>query len=234
MKNILLDILFPKRCVNCRKFGGFLCADCFAKISFTTNFSCPVCLAPAINGMTHPFCKKKYSLDGVIPTLLYKGVVKKLLYQLKYAPYLASLGPILSDILFEGIIQNESLFPLLQKNPIIAPVPLHPNRERFRGYNHAGIIAQNLAKKLDAVYVKDILKRIKDTKPQYKLSKEDRKKNILGALKVAEKFENKLNGKTIILIDDITTTFATLQECAKVLKKSGAVTVVGITVAKEA
>jgi len=81
---------------------------------------------------------------------------------------------------------------------------------------------------------KDILKRIKDTKPQYKLSKEDRKKNILGALKVAEKFENKLNGKTIILIDDITTTFATLQECAKVLKKSGAVTVVGITVAKEA
>lgn len=78
-----------------------------------------------------------------------------------------------------------------------------------------------------------ILDRKVNTKPQFDLKKEERKKNILGAFSTDDKFKNKLKGKKILLVDDIATTGATLRECGKILKQSGAVKVLGITLAHE-
>ena len=184
--------------------------------------------------MTHPKCKKKYGLDGVIPVIVYKGIVKKLLYQFKYSPYLSGLSPILSEILYEGLIQNEHFYKILEDNPLFVPVPLHAARLKSRGYNHAGLLAEELATRLGYSYVAQYLIRTKNTKPQYKLKKEERAKNIQGAFDVHKKYAKNIKDKTIIVVDDITTSFATLSECAKVLKRAGALQVVGVTLAKEA
>ncbi len=184
--------------------------------------------------MTHPKCSKKYGLDGVVPVVVYKGIVKKLLYQFKYPPYLSGLAPILSEILYEGLIQNEHFYKILETGPIFVPVPLHAARLKSRGYNHAGLLAEGLATKLGYSYVAQYLIRTKNTKPQYKLKKEERLKNIKGAFVLNSKYVQSAKGKTIIVVDDITTSFATLSECAKVLKRAGARQVVGVTLAKEA
>ena len=191
-------------------------------------------MAPAFNGITHPKCRRKYGLDGVIPVIVYKGIVKKLLYQFKYSPYLSGLAPILSEILYEGLIQNEHFYKVLEDNPIFVPVPLHAIRLKSRGYNHAGLLTEGLATKLGYSYVAQYLIRTINTKPQYKLKKEERLKNIKGAFSLNSKYLKSVTGKTIVLVDDITTSFATLAECAKVLKHSGASQVYGVTLAKEA
>ena len=229
----LLDFLFPKRCVGCRKIGDFLCSDCFSRIEYTNTYSCPECLRPSLNGLTHPACIKKYGLDGVFPAVTYKGIVKKLLYQFKYSPYLSSLSELLGDVMYEGIIQNESFNNILASKPVIVTVPLSAKRQRQRGYNHAELLGKDLGFKL-GLKVENILIRKIDTKPQYKLKKAERVKNIKGAFSMSHNIKLNLKNKTIILVDDIATTYATLKECAKVLKHAGAGKVYGVVFAKEA
>lgn len=117
---------------------------------------------------------------------------------------------------------------------MFVPVPLHPSRLKMRGYNHAALLAEGLAQKLEQPYVAQCLIRIINTKPQYKLKKEERLRNIKDAFSLNTKCVRLVKGKTIVLVDDITTSFATLSECAKVLKHSGAAYVIGVTLAKEA
>lgn len=229
----LLDFLFPKRCVGCKKIGNFLCSDCFSRIEYTGSFSCPECLRPSFNGLTHPKCIKRYCLEGVFPVVAYKGIVKKLLYQFKYRPYLSSLSGLLSEIIYEGLIQNESFNDILASKPIIIAVPLSAKRQRQRGYNHAELLGKDLGIKL-GLKVKNILIRKIDTKPQYKLKKEERTQNIKGAFSMSHNIKSDFKNKTVILVDDIATTYATLKECAKVLKQNGARKVYGVVFAKEA
>ncbi len=228
-----LDFLFPKRCIGCRKIGSFICSDCFSRIEYSSVYSCPECLRPSFNGLTHPKCIKRYSLDGVFPAVTYKGIVKKLLYQFKYSPYLSSLSGLLGEIMYEGLIQNESFNKVLASEPVIVAVPLSAKRQRQRGYNHAQLLAQDLGLKL-GLKVENILTRKIDTKPQYKLKKEQRQENIKGAFSMSHNIKLNLKNKTIILVDDIATTYATLKECAKVLKQNGAGKVYGVVFAKEA
>lgn len=229
----LLDFLFPKRCVGCRKIGDFLCGDCFSRIEYTSVYSCPECLRSSFNGLTHPKCLKKHSLEGVFPVVSYKGIVKKLLYQFKYSPYLSSLSDLLSEIMYEGLIQNESFNNVLSLKPAIIAVPLSAKRQRQRGYNHAELLGKNLGVRL-GLKTENILTRKIDTKPQYKLKKEQRLQNIKGAFSMSHNIKFDLKNKTVILIDDIATTYATLKECAKVLKQNGAGKVYGLVFAKEA
>jgi ComF family protein len=211
--------------------GEFLCSDCFSKISYNQNFQCPACFKSAINGLTHPICQKPYLIDGVIPTVVYRGVVKKLIYQLKYAPYVSALGEAIGEIMNEGLVQNESFYDFFTKNhPVIIPVPLYKDRERKRGYNHAEKIASYVAQYFKLPIETGLLVRIKNTRPQYKLSKKERIDNIRDAFYVPK---NLNLPKSAILIDDITTSFSTLKEAAKALKRKGSKRVLGVTFARE-
>lgn len=115
----------------------------------------------------------------------------------------------------------------------ITAVPLYKSRECKRGYNQAELLAKELSKKLNIQFVANVLMREKQTKLQFELKKEERKKNVLDAFCLNSKFNNKLSGVKIILVDDITTTGSTLQECEKILKKSGVEKVLGVTLAHE-
>src|SRR6266567_4196811 len=72
------DLLFHKRCVQCKKFGSYLCPNCFSTIAFADTMVCTICQRQAMGGLTHPVCRTRYSIDGVFPSLVYKGIVKKL------------------------------------------------------------------------------------------------------------------------------------------------------------
>ena len=231
----LIELIFPKKCINCKKFGEFICADCFARISYNSTYQCSVCFRPAINGMTHPVCSKTKGLDGVIPVVVYNGIVKKLIYQFKYAPNLHKLDSTIGEIMVEGLSQNESFYSYIERfKPVLVPIPLSAARFRARGYNHAELLTYYVAQYFKLKVRSNVLIRVKDTKPQYKLNKEARIKNLANAFAVSGSINKKNIPESIILIDDITTSFSTLKEAAKVLKKSGVKRVLGVTFAKEA
>jgi len=104
------------------------------------------------------------------------------------------------------------------ENYTVIPVPLHKNRQKKRHYNHMELVAQEFCKLSGYGYCPDLIKRVKDTKPQYKLNHAQRTLNLAGAFEVNE--NEKIEGK-ILLIDDITTTGATFAEMIKTLKKVG-------------
>jgi len=191
-----------------------------------------MCLKSSINGLTHPGCQTSLSLDGLFSAVVYKGIIKKMIYQFKYSPYLTGLEEIIGTLSYEGLIQNESFMRIVSPNVLLIPVPLHKSREIKRGYNHASLIAKQVEKHF-GLKEKSVLIRTKNTKPQYKLLKEERRKNIQGAFIVNEKYKGLIKGRPIFLVDDIATTCSTLKECGKVLKKNGAKKVYGLTFAKE-
>ena len=121
-------------------------------------------------------------MDGVIPAVVYKSIVKRLLYQFKYEPNLSKLSGILGQLMIEAISQNESFYAFLDKNPHVVPIPLSDARLRSRGYNHAELLAYHVAQYFSLKSRPGILKRIRDTKPQYKLTREQRIKNIKGSV----------------------------------------------------
>ena len=235
----LLDIIFPKYCINCRKIGDFLCSKCFSFLSFDVDKICAVCNFPSFDGFTHPKCKNKYTIDGVFSGISYKGVAKKMIIKFKYDPYLTGIKTVLSDLLYEGIIQKEEFHKVLPRfnrgldssNAILVPIPLYHARERKRVYNHAHILAQELSGKLNLSVIK-VLKRIRNTKTQVDLGKEERKKNLKDAFEIDLKFASQIKGRQIFLVDDIFTTGSTLLEAGKVLKKNGAESVWGLTLAR--
>lgn len=227
----LLDIIFPKYCVNCRKLGDYLCANCFTFLSFDVEKICAVCNRSSFDGATHPRCRGKYIIDGVFSSISYKGVAKKLIVKFKYDPHLSDLKTVLSDLFYEGIIQKEEFNKVLDSNSILVPIPLYPSRERKRGYNHAHILAKELSKKLELPVV-NALKRIRNTKPQADLKREERLGNLKDAFELDIKYMNEIKNRQIFLVDDVFTTGSTLFEAGRVLKKSGAKSVWGLTLAR--
>ena len=113
----------------------------------------------------------------------------------------------------------------------LIPVPLHKTRKRERGFNQSEIVAESLGAELSLTVEKNILSRIKNTKYQTKLTVEERKQNVAGAFQVNDK-QKILKDRKIILVDDVITTGATLNECAKVLKQAGVKEILGVTIAK--
>ncbi len=225
----LLDFFFPKYCVNCKAFGSYLCANCFIQLSFDTHVICLVCGKGSLDGLTHPVCKKKHSIDGVFCAVAYRKVAKKLIFVLKYQPYVSDIQHILVDLFYESLIQKE-LFTKNLHNAVFIPIPLSSKKLKLRGYNQSLLLAKGLAKKMN-IPLADILIRTKNTKPQFGLSKLERKINMKDAF--ALKKRTKREYETAFLVDDVLTTGTTLSEAAKILKQHGFQKVWGVTFARD-
>ena len=229
-----LDFVFPKYCVNCKRIGAYICANCFAFLSFDVEMICLVCNRGSFDGLTHPVCRRKYTIDGAFSAINYKGVVKKLIYNFKYKPYLSDLNKTLTELFYESIIQNEIFQKALNSSPadgpILVPIPLHPKRLKKRGYNHAKLLSIGLSKKLNLKLL-EVLDRTKETKSQFGLKLKDRKENLKDAFILNTKY--KIPNTNVFLVDDILTTGSTLLEAALILKKKGAGKVWGLTLARD-
>ncbi len=191
---------------------------------------CLVCNKNTLDGLTHSSCQGKYSIDGVFAGIAYKGIVKKLIYNFKYKPYLSDLKESLTELFYESIIQQEIFQNVYKITPVLVPIPLHAKRLRERGYNHAKLLAEGLSGKLN-LQVIDVLRRTKDTKSQFGLKLKDRKRNIEDAFILNTKYS--MLNTSVLLVDDILTTGSTLLEAARVLKRHGVKKVWGLTLARD-
>jgi ComF family protein len=171
---------------------------------------------------------------------VYVGVVKRLVYEFKFAPYVSDLGSLLVDLFYEGLIQQEGVIQNLDFRSqmsdriVFVPVPLHRSKLRKRGYNQSLLLAKGMKLKFaeQRIEVWDCLERVRATHTQVGLSAAERKENLKGAFGVKRDFVEKLkNEQQVFLVDDIVTSGATLLEVAKTLKKNGVEKVWGITFA---
>ena len=225
----LLDLLFPRRCVGCGKFSSYFCADCTKTIK-RSILLCPVCEKPAIDGITHPRCHTRYSLDGLISFFKYEGIIRQAIKTLKYR-FVTDLSEEFVELIPAELFSQLTM-QQLNNETILIPIPLHPSRLRFRGFNQAEVLGKLLANRLNIPIRIDILKRVKKTIPQVEVK--DRKKrlaNMEGVFTFNNLTIQQLNNNSILLFDDVFTTGATLRSAANVLKRTGAKTVWGITLA---
>ncbi|MDO8429139.1 MAG: ComF family protein, partial [Candidatus Daviesbacteria bacterium] len=198
------------------------------------------CERLSIGGVTHPLCRKPGSLDGLWSFGIYQGNLQKSIQKIKYQ-FVSDIVPTLVNLMILYWSKNSPLFLMEVKkdqgvNWLVVPVPLHPKREKFRGFNQSGILAELITKKLDLKYA-DALKRVRFTKPQVSLKSVKRYQNVKGAFVLNLKFlpagrQGSIQNTNIILIDDVWTTGSTLKECCSVLKKAGVKKVWGVTLAR--
>ncbi len=222
----ILDLLFPKRCIGCGKVGKYFCVRCRLKIRSIDQGEtiCPVCEKPAIDGITHPHCKTRYSLDGLTSFFHYKGVVQKAVKAIKYR--------FVSDLASEFVSLVPSSQLAMRKfdnSVILVPIPLHSSRQRYRGFNQAEVLGTLVAQRFSIPMQNDVLKRVVETKSQVEVKdREKRLKNMEKAFQVTSEVKD----VAILLFDDVWTTGATLRSAGNILKRAGARFVWGVTMAR--
>lgn len=217
-----LDLIFPRRCVGCSKLGSYLCLSCIGKIKYIEKPICPVCGKQSIDGITHPRCLSKYCLDGLFAVAHFRGAMKDAIHLIKYR-FVSDLSESMSNLLVSNWPKTLPAFDFL------IPVPLHPRRQKYRGFNQSSLLSHSIGKKLDIAVKEKILVRKINTTPQADLKLKERIINLKDSFAIHDKSD--LSGKKIALIDDVTTTRSTFLECAKPLKQNGAEVVWGIALA---
>lgn len=237
-KDLILDTIFPKFCVNCGLEGTYLCENCRQKIVIVAMQVCPLCNRLSANGVYCHDCrydiiakkpkikKKRKPLQGIISAAYYEeGPTREMIHNFKYNSVL-EFADVLAGLMDQAYKNNHLEF------DVITFAPLHPRRQAQRGYNQAEMLAQKLSEHAKVECLK-LLKKNKATKRQVELSGKRRRENLKGkfALLSAD-IKNKIKGKKILIIDDIATTGATLNECARALKTVGAKEVWGMVVAR--
>lgn len=136
----------------------------------------------------------------------------------------------MTDLLYEGLIQNENFERIRQQDALLIPIPLYKTKFNQRGYNQAAYLAKGIGAKCKLPTV-DILERVRATSPQSSLNRKERRENIKGAFRLKQGEERSFQGETVFLVDDVLTSGATLAEAAHVLKRAGAEKVYGLTLA---
>jgi competence protein ComFC len=220
-----LDLFFPRYCVGCGKEGSFICDSCFHLQPFIMPSVCPLCGRSQPSGVLCSDCVSwKAEIDGIRSPFRFEGVIQQAIYQLKYRN-LRAIVPMLAGLM------NDYLKVSPINGDVFVPVPLHKSRIRERGYNQSALLAKELSKLSGLPVVTDSLIKRSKTPPQAKsASVDERKKNVAGVFSVRD---DRLRGKKVILIDDVSTSGATLDACAGVLKEAGTVSVWGFTLARE-
>jgi len=229
----ILDLLFPRFCLFCGRENTYLCPDCFSKIKTYASPFCPYCGSRSPEGTICPSCKKY--LTGFVAAGPYKDKrLKEVIETFKYK-FVKELATLLALLIFKFLKENQQVE--FFKNPLnflIVPIPLHKRRQRERGFNQAEEIGKQLSPLLKIPIKTDILLRRKNTKPQVKLKKEERRKNIKDAFIINPKIDiSSLKDKKIILLDDVFTSGSTMEEAAKVLRDRGIKQIWALAVAKE-
>lgn len=229
----LLDGLFPLACLGCGKEGVFACETCLRLVPEPDAQVCPICKAPyQPNGATCERCRRETALDGLLVARPYRfRLVAELIHTLKYRSLEKAVLPLV-DLLEESLAHHSLPLP-----DLLVPVPLHPRRLRYRGFNQAELIARELGKRLmpglGIAIDSESLRRIRFTRPQREAeSREERLRNLTGAFAVAPAVAGPLVGKYVWLIDDVATTGTTLNECTAALKTAGVKKVWGVVIAR--
>lgn len=226
------DLLFPPTCLGCmRRLDSsrppLFCADCLGQVVYIASPRCPCCGIPFAVGADH-LCgdclHQHYAFDCARSLLLYQPPVADIILRLKFGGQLNGLTT-LAKLAAPSLCMQE-----LSEPELIVPVPLHTSRLRERGFNQATLIAQACFPQWAKRIRVDTLQRNRLTTPQSQLSGRERRRNLQRVFAVKKNVE--VQGKRILVVDDVFTTGSTVNECARVLRKAGAVRIEVFTVAR--
>ena len=225
LKGMALDLLFPRWCIGCGKEGGFLCSSCSQSLPRILPPLCPRCGRPQSDSILCPSCVLwRAEIDSIRPPFRFDGLIRQVIHQLKYRNLRALAAP-LAQLLQDYLIANPV------PGEVLVPVPLHKKRLRERGYNQSSLLARELGKLIDLPVVDDYLIRQRHASPQARTpTVDERKSNVADAFVCRD---NRLRDKQILLVDDVSTSGATLDACAGALKAAGTTSVWGLALAKE-
>lgn len=229
-----LDVCYPRRCEGCgghsEPGGGHLCWDCLAGAHYIADPICARCGDPVDGLVEHAFecswCRRTQpAFDRARSVLRFRGTMREAIHRYKYnrATHLsADLGMLLAGCVRAHFSD--------ERFDAIACVPLHPVKARARSYNQARLLAVELGRQLGVAVAHRALARLRFTRTQTRLNAEERRRNVRGAFRAA--LPEWIDGRRWLLVDDVMTTGATVDECARVMKAAGAVSVSVVTLAR--
>lgn len=216
-----VDLVYPKRCAGCGRRGSWLCADCEARFVPFLPPWCARCGVPT--ALSRCQCERlPEALSAVRSVGPFEGWLRNAIVQCKYQGEWARAEPL-------ALVMKDAVSDIMPCDALV-PVPLHAARFRLRGFNQSQLLARHLAKHTGGA-VKEPLVRMRKTMAQAELSAEERQSNVVGAFELAPRA--KVDGMSLVLIDDVMTTGSTLAACAEVLLQAGATSVCAATVARE-
>lgn len=227
----IVDICLPYTCLCCKTFveERGLCKQCWSKVSWISEPVCKICgmpleeeysPCPSCSGLTNFF-------DKAVSVFLYDNFSKTMIIRLKDQDD-TYLAPTFSAWIYRAIAE------FINEVDIIAPVPTSFWKRLWRRYNPPELISEEIHKLADIRHESRLLKKVHETFAQKTLSRSKRAKNLRNSLVVNEKFISEIKGKTILLIDDVMTTGATANECARILKDHQVAKVYVATIARVA
>ena len=241
------DFLLPPSCFSCgspTSHQGDLCAGCWGDLQFITAPFCASCGLPFEFDVAHIDAQAHCGACIAVPPsfnrarspLLYDDASKKLIIGLKHADQLEGV-PAFARMMWRTLGRENGAtdhYDLVSGVDLIIPVPLHPARLWRRRYNQSALLARGLAQLISVPLDVTGLVRVRRTPSQGHMDRTQRLKNVKGAFRVTSTLAKNLEGKSVMLIDDVMTSGATVGECARVLRKSGAEKINVLTLARVA
>ena len=218
-----VDLVLPPSCAACGRGGAFLCEPCEESLSRLERPYCARCAHPGADRLCEACASSPPAFDGIRAVCLFDGAARKLVHSLKYANFRAvapEMARLLADLPGPRPVPGE----------VIVPVPLHPRRERTRGYNQSELLARTVGKRMGLPVRPGIVRRVRNTPPQVSIENyEERRSNIEGSFACPAG----LSGESVLLMDDVVTTGSTMSACAAALKAAGARSVWGLAFARQ-
>lgn len=229
---LLLDLLFPPRCVACGEPGAEFCAGCASRVHQPPQPRCARCDSPLPAGgppgaRCHPCLDGAYApaLDRITVAAVYEEPLRSAVHALKYKQRRRMAVP-LAD-LARAAWQASGL-----EVDIIIPMALHSSRERQRGYNQVELLARRLTRAIGAPTRGGLLIRTRATTSQTRLTWDERRSNVAGAFSLAPGAASALAGQRVLLLDDIITSGATVNAAASALRAANPTAVYALAVAR--
>jgi len=217
----LIDLLFPPRCVTCRRVGIWFCDACQSSMEKIRAPLCERCGRP-LHRPPCPYCLAlPLVIDGTRAIAFFEHKTRDAIHAFKYADRV-ELAPIFAALLDAYLREQHIPF------DVVIPVPLHAYRERARGYNQSRLLARELQARRGCVVWEDALTRARATRPQVELDAAERRDNVKDAFTASER----VRGRQVLLLDDVCTTGATMDACAAALKQKNAQSVCGLAIAR--
>jgi ComF family protein len=230
-----VDLVYPRNCQFCatplsEADRGVVCASCLGTVRWIEPPFCQQCASPFSGKVADTFvcgyCQDlRFSFERAVCACRAEGIVRDSIHRFKYKREMY-FGPHLADWLLHAARQ------WIEWGEVdaIVPVPLHPRKKREREFNQAEYLADALSRAFGVGVLTGQLRRVKDTVTQTALDAEERAANLRGAFAVRR--AGMFAGHRLVLVDDVFTTGATMDSCAKVLRVAGAQRVIALAVAR--
>ncbi len=214
--------LYPARCMVCETYTdapGGLCPSCWQDTHFISGSTCTTCSAPLVGEVTGAQCDTCLSFPPPwqrgIAVLAYEGAGRRMVLALKRNDRL-DLAPTMATWL------HRAAAPMLPMTDLITPVPLHPGRLARRKFNQSAELAKPLAELAEVEYIPDLLTRTRKTESQQGKDRVERQENLKAAIAPTPRHRAGIEGKRVLLVDDVLTTGATLSACTEACFAAGA------------